>query len=48
MGIGEFLKDKLKRMAESGKSFGVNANQDPPEYQYGDRMTQDKRLIAKS
>lgn len=46
MGFGDFLKDKLKSLAESSKGFGVSANTPPPEYQYGDRLTQDKRVIA--
>lgn len=45
MGFGSILKEKLKGMVNNS-SFGFNANPDPPELQYGERVTQDKRLIA--
>lgn len=44
MGFGSMLKEKLKNMASKG-SFGIVATKDPPQYQYGDRITQDERVI---
>lgn len=45
MGIGSFLKEKLKNVGK-GEGFGVTAVRQPPEYQYGERMTSDKKVIA--
>lgn len=45
MSIGSFLKDKLKNMASKSGSFGAGIS-NPPEYQFGDRLSTDKRLIA--